>query len=95
MKKFTILTILMLSAGIVNAENLFSNSNPFPQNYPQTLNNIYEAEPAVIQKEEKQETKTWFKKRKKTQKVESSDYVVPQSKIINEGSNNGSFYVFK
>ena len=95
MKNFTIFTILMLSAGFVYADNLFPNNSPFPQTSPQTLNNIYEAEPAVIQEEEKQETKSWFRKRKKAKKVESSDYVVPESKIINEGSKDGSFYVFK
>ena len=96
MKKFTIFTILMLSASFVNAETLFPSNNPFPQTAPQSLNNIYEAEPAVIQEESNKEKKSWFKRRnKKTQNADSSDFVVPEAKIINEGSKDGSFYVFK
>ena len=96
MKNFAIFTIMMLSASFVNAETLFPNNNPFPQTAPQSLNNIYEAEPAVIQEESNKKQKLWFKrKNKKSQTTNSSDYVVPESKIINEGTNDGSFYVFK
>ena len=95
MKKFIIFTILMLSASFVNAETMFQSNNPFPKTSPQSLNNIYEAEPAVMQNEAKNEKKSWFKRSKKSEKTDSYDFVIPESKIINEGSKDSSFYVFQ
>ena len=95
MKKIAILTVLMLSTGLAYADNLFQTNNPFPQTVPQSLNNIYEAEPAVIQKEENVKKKSWFRNRTKSRKADSGEFVVPESKIINEGANNGSFHVFR
>ena len=95
MKKFAIVTALVLSTGFVNADNLFQTNNPFPQTVPQSLNNIYEAEPAVMQKEEKAKKRFWFKSKNKSIQTNSADYVVPESKVINEGADNGSFHVFK
>ena len=99
MKKIAVLVMLSLSMSIVYADNLFQSNNPFPQTSPQTMNNIYESEPAQLMKEQnKQEKakKSWFKRKKKAQQyTESSDYVVPNSKIIHEGNQEGSYYVFK
>ena len=103
MKKLLALTILSLSVCSVNAENLFQTNNPFPQTVPQSMNNIYESDPAVMQREQEQkpEKKSWFKRKSKIQQTESSNYVIPESKIINEGekgvygTKDGSFYVFK
>lgn len=94
MKKIIILTIIFINMNYVNAENLFQTNNPFPQTSPQTMNNIYESEPSVVQKETKNPKKTWFRKKDKIQQ-EQDNYVIPQSTIINEGSKDGSFYVFR
>lgn len=100
MRKIIALLILVLSTGTVLAENFYQNNNPFPKLTPQTMNNIYESEPAVIQHEEnKQRKKSWFgRKNNKAdveQQNESSNYVVPQSKVIQRDSQDGSFYVFE
>ena len=80
---------------IVYANNLYQNSNPFPQTQIQDMNNIYEAQPETIQQEQKKTKRFWFGKNKQAQQELPSDYVVPQSKVINEGINDGSFYIFK
>lgn len=96
MKNLTILFALLFVCSCVNADNLFQTNNPFPQTVPQTMNNIYESEPAVIQQEQKQAKKSWFRKGKNLQQSdEQQNYIVPEAKIINEGANSSGFYVFK
>ncbi len=100
MKYLTLLTAVLLTAATVNAENLFQSNNPFPQTAPQSMNNIYESDPSVMQEEQakaqerEQTKKSWFKRKKS-----SSDHVIPEAKVINEGANNvkdeGSFFIFK
>jgi len=86
---------MLFAVNFAQADNLFPNSNPFPQTTPQSMNNIYESEPSVIIQEQKQAKKSLFKKGKNLQQSESQNYVVPESKVINEGANNDSFYLFK
>jgi len=96
MKNLTILLALLFTCSCVNADNIFQSNNPFPQTMPQSMNNIYESEPAVIQKEHKQAKKSWFRKGKNLQESDAQqNYVVPQAKIINEGANDTGFYEFK
>ena len=97
MKKLIALSLLTLSAGAVFADNLFQTNNPFPETSPQTMNNIYESTPSTIMHEEKQAKKSWFRKGKKLEKQDKQykDYVMPNSKIINEGAQDNGFYVFK
>ena len=98
MKKTLALLIVFLTTGAAFADsNIFQSNNPFPQTMPESLNNIYESKPDVIQQEVKQEKKSWFRKGKNLRKqemkesAEQSGYGCP----VNENHNNGSFYVFK
>ena len=98
MKKTLALLIVFLTTGAAFADsNIFQSNNPFPQTMPESLNNIYESKPDVIQQEDKQEKKSWFRKGKNLRKqemkesAEQSGYGSP----VNENHNNGSFYVFK
>ena len=97
MKKLVLLAALSVSMSSVFANNLFPTNNPFPETEPQTMNNIYESEPAKIQQEAKQQKKSWFKKGKNLQEEEARE--MQQSGLntypVNEGVNNGSFYMFK
>ncbi len=94
--KYSVLFLLMLFVvGSVQADNLFSDSNPFPQTSLQNMNNIYEAHPEVIKEEQKKAKRSWFRKGKNLQQSESQNHVIPQAKIINEGVDNDSFYVVK
>ena len=98
MKKLVLLLIMASISGVVYAENFLQDSNPFPQTQEQSLNNIYEARPATIQREQKKAKKFWFGRNKQAQQELPSDYVIPQSKVIHEGTqgkNDGSYYVFK
>ena len=96
MKKFALLFVMALLISPVFADNLFQNSNPFPQTSPQRMNNLYEAEPSVIQEEvaKQPEKLPWYKRNKKQVK---NTYINEQQECpINEGvKNDGSFYVFK
>ena len=97
MKNFILAIILLLSITSAQAENLFQSNNPFPQTMPQSMNNIYESEPATIRQEAKQQQKSsWFKKNKNQQKdAEIEQYQVPVYPIINEGADsNKNFYMF-
>lgn len=88
MKKFVALLVLSLSVNCVIAENLFQSNNPFPQTVPQTMNNIYESKPVVMEREQQKEQsrlKSWFKRKRDNAKTESSNYVIPESRVINEG----------
>ena len=99
MKKLVLLFALSLCVSPVLADNLFQDSNPFPQTSPQRMNNIYEAEPATIQQEAKQAKKSWFRKGKNIQEQEIQDakrrlYTYPPQAGTNEGTQDGSFYLF-
>jgi len=97
MKKTLALLLVVLTTGVALADsNIFQSNNPFPQTMPESLNNIYETEPAVFQKEAKQEKKFWFRKGKNIREQELKESAV-QGKTgcpANE-DNNGSFFIFK
>ena len=94
MRRFITLSILILSMSSVCAGNFFQSDNPFPQTSPQTLNNVYESEPATIMQEEaKSQKKSWFRKKNKNLKEQSTDQL--QTCPVNEGVNDGSFYLFQ
>ena len=99
MKKLIILTMLLSVTGSVFAADVFMNNNPFPQTTPETMNNIYQSEPATIQHEAKQEKKFWFKKGKNIQEQEIQDakkrlYTYPPQGAKDEGVYDGGFYMF-
>ena len=99
MKKLVLLFALSLCVSPVLADNLFQNTNPFPQNNPERMNNIYESDPGTIQQEVKQSKKSWFKKGKNLQEQEITDtekrlYQYPPQAGTNEGAQDGSFYLF-
>ena len=93
----SLLLVVFLSQGAVFAD-LYSSNNPFQSTTnPQTFNNYYESQPNVIQEEEKQAKKSWFKKGKKLEAHEEAlKKSMPQHPDVSEGVENGkSFYVFK
>ena len=64
MRITTVLAICVLFEGMTFANNFYQESNPFPEiTCPQNLNNLYEANPSTMSKEEKA-SKNWFKKGK-------------------------------
>ena len=65
MKKFITLSILFALSGTVFAGDFFQTTNPFPQTMPESLNNIYESTPAVMQQEQKKAKKCKIQKGKK------------------------------
>ena len=92
MKKTLALLIVFLTTGAAFADsNIFQSNNPFPQTMPESLNNIYESKPDVIQQEAKQEKKSWFRRNK--QKVNTNTN--SDLNTYSQEKNNGSFYVFK
>ena len=100
MKKIILLFVFAFCVNSVLADNLFQNSNPFPQNNPERMNNLYEAEQSTMQQEIKQEKKSWFKKGKNLQEKEIKNtekrlYNYPPNTNTNEGEQNGSFYMFQ
>ena len=96
MKKLVILSMFFAVTSSAFAADIFMNNNPFPQTSPQTMNNLYEAEPATIQQETKQEKKSWFRKGKNLQSQEAAEKARELQKYpVNEGSTDGSFYTFK
>jgi hypothetical protein len=97
MKNLVLLFALSLCVNAAFADNLFQDTNPFPQTTPQRMNNLYEAQPAVIQKEESkkpEEKRSWFK-RNKTHAQDTYKNELPKYPVNEGGSNDGSFYVFK
>lgn len=94
MKNFILFSVLIVSISCVSANNLYQDTNPFPQTSIQTMNNIYESEPAVMKNEiKKQPKKTWFRRSNQT---ENSELIQQdENKGVNEGTNDGSFYLFK
>ena len=99
MKKLIILTMLLSVTGSVFAADVFMNNNPFPQTTPETMNNIYQSEPATIQNEEKKEKKFWFRKGRNLQEQERQEAQQRANSNPNEGvinsTKDGSFYLFK
>ena len=101
MKKIALLLVLTFcvnSAAL--ADNLFQDSNPFPQTNPEKLNNIYEAEQSTLIQEVKEQKKSRIKKGKNIQEQEIKNnenllYTYPPNAGTNEGVQNGSFYMFK
>lgn len=94
MKKTALLLMVMLLSGTVFATNLYQNNNPFPQTAPQSMNNIYESEPAVIQHETKQEKKLWFRKNKNSK--ETVEYKQKELQTFpKEQQTDGSFYLLQ
>ena len=78
MRIIIVLALLALFQGAASANNFYQDSNPFPElTCPQNLNNLYEAEPSKMAKEQKA-SKKWFKKGKNF-----SEEQIPTSK------NNG------
>jgi len=100
MKKIALLFVLAFCVNSVFADNLFQNTNPFPQTSPERMNNLYEAEQSTILHETKPEKKSWFKKGKnlKDQEIQETEkrlYTYPQNADKNEGVQSGSFYMFQ
>ena len=100
MKKLVLLFVLCICVNSAIADNLFQDSNPFPQVNPERMNNLYEAEQSTLIQEAKQEKKSKIKKGKNIQEQEIKDiekrlYTYPQTQVQNEGVQNGSFYMFK
>ena len=100
MKKLALLLVLTFCVNSVLADNLFQDTNPFPQTNPEKLNNIYEAEQSTLIQEVKQEKKARIKKGKnlKEQEIKNNEkllYTYPPNTSTHEGVQNGSFYVFK
>lgn len=95
MKKLVSLFVLSAFISPVFADNLFQNSNPFPNTSPQHMNNIYESEPAIIQHEEKQVKKSWFKKGKNLQEQEAKDANLKTYPVHEGAQDSNSFYMFK
>jgi len=94
MKKLVLLFVLSLTVGCVYADNFMQTTNPFPQSNMQTINNIYESEPCVMQEEQKQAKKSWFRKGKNLQEQETQDAKRGIKTYPTEGVENG-FYMFK
>ena len=98
MKNSIFILALFICCSSVFAENLFQNNNPFPQTNPQTMNNIYEAEPATIQKEFKQAKKSKIKKGKNIEQQNLSNTntpTIPVYPVVHEGVEaNTDFYMF-
>ena len=94
MKKTALLLMIMLISGSVLASNLYQSNNPFPQTAPQSMNNIYESEPAVIKQETKKEKKFWFKKNKDSKGTVEYKQNELQT-FPKEQETDGSFYMFQ
>ena len=98
MKKIMAVMFLTIGCCSVQADNLFQNTNPFPQTMPQDMNNIYESKPAVMQDEVKKAKKSWFKKGNNLKQDDAkiqSQYKIPVYPVQNEGAQNESnFYMF-
>ena len=95
MKRIALSLVMLLSIGFVNAENLFPNNNPFPQTSPQTMNNIYESEPAVINTEQKKAKRCWFKnKTEQTPDVNDASKIPVYPVPHEDAQDNGNYYMF-
>lgn len=99
MKILASLIVLCMTSSVVLADNFFQNTNPFPNaNNEPKLNNIYESEPAVMQKEQevakKANAKWWDRLRNEKPVEETTTKNTPAAyKMINEGTDEG-FVVF-
>ncbi|MBR1776029.1 hypothetical protein IJ750_03015 [bacterium] len=82
-----IATLLLISMfqNVVFANNFYQSINPFPeQTCPQELNNLYEANPSAIEKEQKS-LKKWFRKGHNTYTETETKNQKPGFKTTNEG----------
>ena len=100
MKKLALLLVLTFCVNSALADNLFQDTNPFPQTNPEKLNNIYEAEQSTMEQEVKQEKKARIRTGKNIheQEIKNNEkllYTYPPNAGTNEGVQNGSFYMFK
>ncbi len=73
MRILTALLLISFTAGMVQADNLFPNNNPFGmQTGSPSLNNIYETTPQAIEQEKKTEQKVkkskWWRVKEDIQK---------------------------
>lgn len=96
MKKLLAVMIVSIAFCSAQADNLFQNTNPFPQTMPQDMNNIYESKPAVMQDEAKKAKKSWFKRGENLQKEqeELQKHKFPVYPVPNEGQSSGNYYMF-
>ena len=97
MKKILVITLLAMGICSVQADNMFQNTNPFPQTMPQDMNNIYESKPATMQDEAKKTRKFWFKKGEnlKNEKIpEQGQYKIPVYPVPDEAAEKQGFYIF-
>ena len=98
MKKLYVLAVVSMFICSVQADNLFQNNNPFPQTQIQTMNNIYESEPATMQDEAKKTKKSWFRKGKNLQEESTKipeQYKIPVYPVQHEGvQSDTNFYMF-
>lgn len=100
MKKLIALSILLALSSTVFAGDFFQTTNPFPQTMPETLNNIYESTPAVMQQEQKKAKKYKIQKDKKLScdeyvNEETSANILPIYPAAEDSSKlNQNFYKF-
>ena len=97
-KLLAIIALFAISIG-VQASDLFQSDNPFPQTSPQTMNNIYESKPDIIQDEIKKEKKSWFRKGKNLQQDDAQkqleQHKIPVYPVTHEGvQSDTNFYMF-
>lgn len=94
----TLILLIFCSVNTVFAANMFETNNPFPQNVPQSMNNIYESEPTTIYNENSKKGKLKARN-KKTKELEEMNTnpktVIPVYPVRNDGTEqDGSFYMF-
>ncbi len=94
MRIIALLSLLALLQVPVCANNFYQDSNPFPElTCPQNLNNLYEAEPAKMSREEKA-SKKWFKKGKNFSEEQIPTSKSGSFKSTNEGIIIDDGFVF-
>ena len=87
MKKIALLLVLTFCVNSVMADNLFQNSNPFPQTSPEKLNNIYEQLPRQEKNDERVEIRHFTI-------IDEAHYMLgfenkPLNSLINVGRDKG------
>ena len=94
MRIITLLVICVLFGGVAFANNFYQDANPFPEmTCPQNLNNLYEATPSNMAKEEKA-SKNWFKRGKNLEEQLSVQDKKSGFKSTNEGIIIDDGFVF-
>jgi len=100
MKKIALLLILCMTTSVVMADNFYQNTNPFPSEVGSPkLNNIYETEPVIMNKEQevaKKASAKWWNRLRNTEPAETQKEETPGYIKINEGviNDNHNFVVF-